>query len=195
MSNIDEEHDIGQPLEEPLEPPPPQLPPDIRVVGLFGEIAEKKAEDVVYAFLMLLNEGEQDIEMYISSTGGAAIDMFSIYDVMRMTRQKVDISTVGIGKIMSAAVILMAAGTKGKRKIGKNCRVMLHTVIAGNHGTLHDLENEMEEIKYTQDKYIEILCNETKLTRKIIKKMFAKNVNVYLSAEEAVKYGIADEVI
>ena len=121
--------------------------------------------------------------------------MFSIYDVMRLTKSKIDISTIGIGKVMSAAVILMAAGTKGKRKVAKNCRVMLHTVIAGTHGTLHDLENEMEEVKYTQEKYIEILCKETKLTRAKLKKMFARNVNVYLSAEEAVEYGIADEVI
>ena len=53
----------------------------------------------------------------------------------------------------------------------------------------------MEEVKYTQEKYIEILCKETKLTRAKLKKMFARNVNVYLSAEEAVEYGIADEVI
>ena len=192
MNNTEEELEKDEPIEEPAAP---QLPPELRVVGLLGEITEKKSEDVIYALLMLVNEGDEDIDMYISSTGGAAIDMFSIYDLIRVTRSKVDVNTIGIGKVMSAAVILLAAGTKGKRKIAKNCRVMLHTVIAGNHGTLHDLENEMEEIKYTQDKYIEVLCKETKLTRKIIKKMFAKNVNVYLSAEEAVKLGIADIIV
>jgi ATP-dependent Clp protease, protease subunit len=177
------------------EPPIPQPPTELRIIGLIGEVDEKKSEDIIYALLMIASEGEDDVDMYISSTGGAALDMFSIYDVMRLTKSKIDISTIGIGKVMSAAVILMAAGTKGKRKVAKNCRVMLHTVIAGTHGTLHDLENEMEEVKYTQEKYIEILCKETKLTRAKLKKMFARNVNVYLSAEEAVEYGIADEVI
>lgn len=191
----DREEELRELEAEAEEEPVPQPPPELRVIGLFGEVAEKKSEDVVYALLMLAAESKDDIDMFVSSTGGAAIDMFAIYDVMRLTRDSVDINTIGIGKVMSAAVILMAAGTKGKRKIAKNCRVMLHTVIATNHGTLHDLENEMTEIKYTQEKYIEVLCAETKLTRKILKKMFAKNINVYLTAEEAVKYGIADEVI
>jgi len=177
------------------ETPAPPLPPELRVVGLFGEVSEKKAEDIIYALLLLVNEGDEGVDLYLSSTGGTAIDMFAIYDVMRVVREKIDINTIGVGKVMSAAVILLAAGTKGKRKIGKNCRVMLHSVIAGNHGTLHDMDNEMKEIKYTQEQYIEVLCEETNLTRPQIKKLLAKNVNSYFSAEDAVKYGIADEVI
>jgi len=173
----------------------PLLPPELRVVGLFGEVSEKKAEDIIYALLLLVNEGDEDVDLYLSSTGGAAIDMFAIYDVMRTVRKKIDINTIGVGKVMSAAVILLAAGTKGKRKIGENCRVMLHSVIAGNQGTLHDMDNEMKEIKHTQEQYIEVLCKETNLTRPQIKKLLAKNVNTYFSAEDAVKYGIADEVI
>ena len=192
MSNPPEEPE-SEAVEE--ETPPASLPPELRVVGLFGEVSEKKAEDVIYSLLMLVNEGEEDVDLYLSSTGGAAIDMFAIYDVMRLTREKIDISTIGVGKVMSAAVILLAAGTKGKRKIGKYCRVMIHSVIAGNHGTLYDMDNEMKEIKYTQEKYIEVLCEETNLTRPQIKKLLAKNVNVYLSAEEAVAYGIADEIV
>jgi len=171
------------------------LPPELRVIGLFGEVSEKKAEELIYSLLLLCSDGEEDVDIYVSSTGGAAVDMFSIYDVMRLLREKVDLSTVGMGKVMSAAVILLAAGTKGKRKIGKYCRVMIHSVIAGNHGTLYDMDNEMKEIKYTQEKYIEALCEETNLTRPQIKKLLAKNVNVYLSAEEAVAYGIADEIV
>jgi len=171
------------------------LPPELRVVGLFGEVSEKKAEELIYSLLLLANDGEEDVDIFVSSTGGAAIDMFAIYDVMRLMRERVDISTIGMGKVMSAAVILLAAGTKGKRKIGKYCRVMIHSVIAGNHGTLYDMDNEMKEIKYTQEKYIEVLCEETNLTRPQIKKLLAKNVNVYLSAEEAVAYGIADEIV
>ena len=96
---------------------------------------------------------------------------------------------------MSAGVLLLSAGTKGKRKIGKNCRVMIHSVMGGNHGSLHNMINEIEAIEQLQDMYCDALIAETKLTRVKLKKMIERKVNVYLSAEEAVELGIADEII
>ena len=90
---------------------------------------------------------------------------------------------------------MSAAGTNGTRRIGKYCRVMIHSVIGGNAGGLHDLKNEMREIQNVQDMYIDALCAETKFTKKKLKELFAKNVNIYLSAEEAVEYGIADIIV
>ena len=170
-------------------------PTDPRIIGLFNDITEKKAEDIIYGFTVLTSESPEDIEFYISTSGGSAADMFSIYDFMRETRTKVDVVTFGLGKVMSAGLLLLAAGTPGKRKIGKYCRIMIHTVIGGNTGPLHDLKNEMGEIQHTQDMYVQALCVETKLTKKRIKELFSKNVNVYLSAEEAVEYGIADIIV
>jgi ATP-dependent Clp protease protease subunit len=121
--------------------------------------------------------------------------MFAIYDVMRQIRKDCPIHTIGLGKVMSAGVLLLAAGTKGQRKIGKNCRVMIHSVLAGSEGPLHNLESELSEIRYTQERYIQALIDETKITQKIMSKLLEKHVNIYLSAEEAIKYGIADEVI
>ena len=121
--------------------------------------------------------------------------MFAVYDVMKYVQRNNDIVTIGIGKVMSAGVLLLAAGTKGKRKIGKNCRVMLHSVIAGNHGSLHNLINEMEAVEQLQKMYTDALLNETKMTQSQLKKMLERKVNVYLSAEEAVKLGIADIII
>jgi ATP-dependent protease ClpP protease subunit len=100
-----------------------------------------------------------------------------------------------MGKVMSAGVLILAAGTKGKRKIGRNCRVMIHSVIAGNHGSLPNLINEMEAIQDLQDLYIERLVEETNMTKKQMKKLLEQKVNIYLSAEEAVKYGIADIIV
>ena len=144
---------------------------------------------------MLANESKEDIEFYISSTGGTAVDMFAMYDVMRSIRKEVDITTIGIGKVMSAAVILLASGTKGKRKIGRHCRVMLHSVISSNQGALKDLRSELREVEYTQDLYTKVLCEETKLTKEKIDEIVSQNINAYLSAEEAVEYGIADEIV
>jgi len=175
---------------------------EMRVVGLFSDIQEEKIAEVVHA-LLFLNESNKDvpddkkkpIELYLSTYGGNADDMFALYDVIKKIQEETEIHTIGLGKVMSAGVLLLAAGVKGKRKIGKNCRVMLHSVIAGNHGSIHNLMNEMEAIEQLQKMYIDSLIEETKMTRSQLKKMLDRQVNVYLSAEEAISLGIADIII
>jgi ATP-dependent Clp protease protease subunit len=157
--------------------------PGPHVVG-YGEEEKKEAEIEVLP-----------IEFLLSTPGGSADDMFALYDIMRVVKEKCPIVTFGIGKVMSAGVLLLAAGTKGKRKIGKNCRVMIHSVIGGNVGPLHNLENEMNEIRYIQNAYLKALADETNMTYQQLRRMINRKVNVYLSAEEAVKLGIADIIV
>ena len=186
----------AKPAEEAKEAPAVLLPPpETRVIGLFREIDEAKAEELVYAFKLYASESNDPIDFFISTPGGTASDMFTVYDFMREVQNDIEVVTCGLGKVMSAGVPLLAAGTKGKRKIGKYCRIMIHSVIGGTGGALHDLENEMREIQHIQDMYIRALCEETKFTKKKLKDLFSQNVNVYLSAEEAVEYGIADIII
>jgi ATP-dependent Clp protease protease subunit len=135
------------------------------------------------------------IEFLINTPGGEADEMFALYDIMRLTKTKCDIETFGLGKVMSAGVLILAAGTKGKRKIGKNCRVMIHNVMAGSVGSLHNLENEIKEIKYIQQSYISALSEESGMPVKKLQKLLNRKVNVYLSAEEAVNLGIADIIV
>jgi ATP-dependent Clp protease protease subunit len=136
------------------------------------------------------------VKFLISTFGGNAVDMFGIYDTVRMLQDEgVEVHTVGSGKVMSAGVLLLACGTKGKRTIGRNCRVMVHQVSAGTSGPHHEMMNEIQEIEYTQQKYIKCLAAETKMSEMFIKKLFERKVNIYLSAEEAVRYGIADIII
>ena len=186
---------------------------EIRTIGLYGTIKEEVCAEIVYSLIVLDKtaktiippplddpDGPDEeinlpIELIISSYGGSAADMFSVYDTMRDVRQRCDIETQGLGKIMSAAVLLLAAGTKGKRKIGKHCRVMIHGVISGQHGHISDLENEMEEAKWTQGQYIKALASETNMTEKYIKKLIDKKVNIYLDAEDEVDLGIADIIV
>ena len=181
--------------DQPDLPEEPAPQPETRAIGLFQDISEDKAEELIYAMKIYGNESGEPIDFYVSSLGGSAIDMFAIYDFMRETRDKVPLITFGLGKVMSAAVLLLAAGTKGRRKIGKHCRIMIHSVNGGSTGPLQDLKNEMKEIQFIQDAYIDALCEETLFTKKQLKTYFTKNVNVYLSAEEAVKYGIADIIV
>ena len=179
-----------------------QQEPDLRIVGLFSDVNEEKIAEILHNMLFFnainLQSEEKDkqpITFYISTYGGNADDMFAMYDMMRNIRDSSEIHTVGLGKVMSAGVLMLAAGTKGHRYIGKNCRVMIHSVMGGNHGSLHNMMNEMEAIEQLQDMYCDALISETRLTRVKLKNMLERKVNVYLSAEEAVELGIADEII
>ena len=186
--------------------------PKIRLLSLYGEIDEERASDITYSLMVLKEMGKYEetktvkkkevvvtayepIDLVISTHGGAGAEMFALYDTMRMVRKDCDINTLGLGKVMSAGVLLLAAGTKGKRRIAKNCRVMIHSVVAGSHGDLHNLENEMDEIRHIQERHMECLVEETKMTKRQLTKLMDKKVNVYLTAEQAVKYGIADEIV
>lgn len=186
---------------------------DMRLIGLFGEVEENKVALLIASMIDLADKAEievpkdpndpnseteilvEPINFIISTHGGNADDMFALYDIMRIVKEECDVVTFGLGKVMSAGVLLLAAGTKGKRKIGKNCRVMIHSVVAGSAGSFHNLENEMEEIRFTQDAYLHALAAESNMTYTQLKKMIDKKVNVYLSAEEAVKMGIADIIV
>jgi ATP-dependent Clp protease protease subunit len=177
--------------------------PDLRIIGMFCDVHEEKVAEIIHAMLYLnemnklekKSEDKRPIEFYLSTYGGSADDMFSLYDIMRTIRQETEIHTLGLGKVMSAGVLLLAAGTKGKRRIAKNCRVMIHSVAAGNHGNLQDLTNELEAISDLQKMYTNCLVAETNMSKSDIKEMLNRNVNVYLSAEEAVKLGIADIIV
>ena len=180
-------------------------PEALRVTGIYGEISEEKCGDVIHHMLNLNQSGKKEdedgnvtiepFEFVISTWGGSAADMFAVYDVMRMIRQKCTIKTTGLGKVMSAGVLLLASGTKGFRRIGKHCRVMLHSAASGHVGELYNLENELEELKMTQKAYIKTLSSETDMSSSYLKKLLNKRVNVYLTAQEALDLGIVDEII
>ena len=177
-----------------------QIPDDPSMLFFMGEVNEENATNAIAA-MMMYNEAlagssdADDLQMYISTHGGEADEMFAMYDVMKYVQRNNDIVTIGIGKVMSAGVVLLAAGTKGKRKIGKNCRVMIHNVITGQMGAINTVEHEMKEVKRIQKAYIDALAENSNMTPAQIRKLMKHGENVYLSAEEAIKHGIADEIM
>ena len=190
--------------EDPLDPFGALLSsiekPDLRTIGLFGEVNEERAAELIIGLIMMCEEGEveekRDIKFYLSTYGGSADDMFALYDMMEYVKCRgYEIETIGLGKVMSAGVLLLACGTPGKRKIGKHCRVMIHSCNAGNVGSLHNLQNEMEAIQDLQEKYSNAIVENTSLTKKQLNKLLNRKVNIYLTAEEAIEYGIVDEII
>ena len=192
----------------------PKDAPKIRMISLFGTLGEEEIAEITQSLLVLKEHGKEEvyenpedstspikeilykpIDFYISTWGGDARGMFAVYDTMRIVQEHCDITTCGLGKVMSAGVLLLAAGTKGKRKIGKNCRVMLHSIRGDQWGAMHNLENEMEEMRWIQEQHINALVQETDITKRHLKKLLDRKVNVYLDAKKAVEYGIADIIV
>lgn len=179
--------------------------PDLRTMMLYGEVNEEKVQELIVGTIMMTqaaspNSYDEDgklkpIKLYLSTYGGAADDMFSFYDILNQAKESCEVHTIGLGKVMSAGVLLLASGTKGHRYIGKNCRIMIHAVTAGNIGELHNLQNEMEAIQQLQDSYTNALVSETSMTKRQLNKLLDRKVNVYLTAEEAIEYGIADKIL
>ena len=173
--------------------------PESRSIMFVGEVTEEKAAEFVSALLVLAqtkNEEDdraEDIKIYVNTYGGSADEMFAIYDVMNWCKQYCDIQTIGIGKVMSAGTLILAAGTKGKRYISNHCRVMIHSVNGGHVGELHNLQNEMEQMAGLQDSYIQALSTETNMTKRQIQSLINKKINVYLDTDQAIEKGLADE--
>ncbi len=172
--------------------------PTMRSMALFGEIEEEKAADICVGLLMLSKKSDQELEpinFYISTYGGNADDMFSIYDMMNVAKRNCEVHTYGLGKVMSAGVLILANGTPGKRYVGRHCRVMIHSCNAGSVGDIHNLKNEMSQIQHQQDEYINALVSASSMTKRQLTRLLDRKVNVYLTAEEAIEYGIADQIM
>jgi ATP-dependent Clp protease protease subunit len=175
--------------------------PEARSIMFVGEVNEDRAADLISALLVLSQTKDEDaeraepIKLYVSTYGGSADEMFGIYDVINFCKKFCDIETIGLGKVMSAGTLMLASGTKGKRKIGKHCRVMIHAVNGGQVGDIHNLQNELEQTVGLQDSYIQAMSNETNMTKRQIQTLINRKVNVYLTAEEAIEKGLADEIL
>ena len=121
--------------------------------------------------------------------------MFAIYDLMRLIREQRQIYTYGVGKVMSAGILLLAAGTKGHRHIGKHCRIMLHHVMSSETGPLPNLQSTFKEAHVMEKMMFEAIAAETNLTIAELRRVCSKNTDVFFTAEEAVKMGIVDIII
>ncbi len=174
--------------------------PEARSIYFSGDLNEERGAEIITALLVLSkqknSEGEIDpIKLYVSTYGGAADEMFAIYDVINHIKaQGVIIETIGLGKVMSAGTLMLACGTKGHRRVGAHTRIMIHSVAGGSMGELHSIKNELEQMNILQESYIQAMSNETEMSKKQIQNLINRKVNVYLSAVEAIEKGLADEV-
>lgn len=163
-----------------------------RIIFIGKTFTEDLANSVVAQLLFLeADNPDKDIIMYINSPGGYVSAETAIFDTMNYV--KPDVSTICVGQAASAAACILAAGSKGKRCALKNARIMLHQVSGGASGHIEDMKIRVKESEFLNEKMIEELAKITKKSVKRIKQDLDRDC--YMSAEEAKKYGIIDEVL
>ena len=162
-----------------------------RIIILSGEINDNVASIVVSELLYLDSLGHEDIYLYINSPGGSVTSGFAIYDTMNFIKS--DVRTIVVGMAASMGAFLLSSGTKGKRSALKNAEVMIHQVLGGAQGQATDIKIAAEHILKIKKKLNSILASNTgQPINKVIKDCERDN---YMSSEEALKYGIIDEII
>ena len=163
-----------------------------RVVFLVGVVNEVTANLIVAQLLFLESENpDKDISFYINSPGGSVSAGLAVYDTMQFI--KPDVSTLCVGQAASMGSFLLAAGAKGKRYCLPNSRIMIHQPMGGFQGQASDIEIHAKEILYLRARLNEMLAKHTgKSVDEIAHDTDRDN---FMSADEAVKYGLVDKVM
>lgn len=163
-----------------------------RIVFLGEDVNEHTANLIVAQMLFLESEdSKKPIKFYINSPGGSVYDFFAIYDTMNLI--KPEVHTYGIGLCASAASMLLSSGAKGKRFVLPNASVMIHQPSSGTRGKVTDQEIDLKESLRLKAKLNEILAKNT--GQKLAKIHADMERDYWMSAEEALNYGIVDEVV
>ena len=163
-----------------------------RIIFLGEEIDDEMANSIVAQLLLLDSENpEKDIMMYINSPGGVITAGMAIYDTMKHVRA--DVCTICLGEAASMGAFLLSGGTKGKRMALPSARIMIHQPLGGAQGQATDIEIEAKEILRMKKELNTLLAEHT---GQPLEKIYADTErDNYMSAQEAVEYGLIDKVI
>ncbi|MCG8926223.1 ATP-dependent Clp protease proteolytic subunit [Lentzea sp. CC55] len=164
-----------------------------RIIFLGVQVDDASANDVMAQLLVLESEDpDRDILMYINSPGGSFTSLMAIYDTMQFVRP--DIQTYCLGQAASAAAVLLAAGTPGKRHALPNARILIHQPsMEGAYGQVSDLEIQSNEIQRVRRLMETTLARHTNRTAEEVRESIERDR--ILTAEEAKEYGIVDSVL
>ncbi len=163
-----------------------------RIIFIGDEVNAQTANLIIAQLLHLAYEDpKKDIKLYINSPGGSVYDGLAIYDAIQFV--KPDVQTIGIGLQASFGAILLASGTKGKRFMLPNARVMMHQPHGGTQGQITDQEITLKEGLHLKQRLTEIMAKNT--GQKLAKVRDDMERDFWMGAEEAKAYGLIDEVI
>jgi ATP-dependent Clp protease protease subunit len=163
-----------------------------RIIFIDSDIDDITSNLVIAQLLFLEGEDpDRDVFLYLNSPGGLITSGLAIYDTMQYVRP--DVSTICIGQAASMAAVLLSAGTKGKRFALPNARLMIHQPLGGAQGQATDIEIAAKEIIRNRELIEQILVKHTGQKRTTIHRDADRDF--YMSAKEAVDYGLVDEVL
>ena len=163
-----------------------------RIVFIGEEISDPLANSVIAQVLFLEREApDQDIDVYINSPGGSVSAGLAIYDVL--THVKCDVATTCVGMAASMATAILVAGTPGKRFAMPNARIMIHQTSGGYRGTMSDAKIYLEEMARMFETYVRIMSQRTGRSPDQIRQDCDRDF--WMSAEDAVQYGLVDAVV
>lgn len=165
------------------------------VFFLTGDIEEENIEKCIkwIAYEDLDPTQDKILTLYVNSTGGDLYQALALIDIMNSSAHK--IRTIGIGTVMSAAFLIVAAGTRGERFVAQNASCMCHQFSSDSDGKYHDLKAEMKENDLLNNKMVEILVAATKQPPTYVKKRLLPPTDVYMTAQEMVEHGAADYIL
>jgi ATP-dependent Clp protease protease subunit len=168
-----------------------------RTVYLIGEIESELVKDVTEKIITFSERDvKRPITMIINTGGGSIDDTFMLYDLMKFV--PTPIHTVGLGRVMSAGCLLLAAGQKQKRKLGRNARFMYHCGMEEAVGSIFQIESTLNAFKKLEHQYDECFAFETGLTCAEVENLYQKNgptADRYITPQEALRLGIVDILI
>jgi len=163
-----------------------------RIIFLGDTVDDGIANSIIAQLLFLESQDkEKDIKIYINSPGGSVTAGLAIYDTIQYI--KPDVSTICVGLAASMSAVLLASGTKGKRFALPNAEILIHQVMGGAEGQATDIKIRAERILKMKDRLNKILSNHTGSSLEKIEKDTDRDY--FMSAEEALKYGIIDKII
>lgn len=163
-----------------------------RIIFIDEEITEHTASVIVAQLLFLeAQDPDKDINIYINSPGGMVTAGLAIYDTLKYI--KPDVSTICVGMAASMAAVLLSAGTKGKRYILPNAEVMIHQPLGGAQGQASDIKITADHILEIRNRLNKILADNTGQKLAVVEKDTDRDN--YMSAEDAVKYGLVDKIL
>lgn len=167
-----------------------------RIIFLGTEVDDYIANSIVQQLMWLATVGNEDIDLYIQSPGGSVYAGLAISDTINILNKKgIKVNTIGTGMVASMGAYLLASGT-GKRKATKNCRIMVHSVSSGGgYSTYHDQKVNFKETEYLQEELLKDIAgfSKGKLSLNILKEKSERDW--YMDVDEAIEFGIIDEMI
>lgn len=167
---------------------------DERIIYFAGEVSESNVSAAIAAmFAMAKKDAKKPIYLVVETYGGSVDSMFSLYDAMKFV--PCPVHTIALGKVMSAGVLILAAGHKGERMIAPHARVMTHHAWTYVVGNVFQIKHELEEVNRQEELWDEAMVRETGKDMKTIKELNSWHFDKYLTPQQCIELGIADKLL